>query len=61
MPEGEWDEYVDDIQDLLEADEVFDASEVTWFSAAEGLKTVLALIAEIDKTPEFISRARSGH
>jgi len=55
MPQGEWDEYVDDIQDLLDADEVFDATEMTWFTAAEGLKTILALIAEIDKTPSLLS------
>jgi hypothetical protein len=40
MPEGEWDEYVEDSQDLLEEDETFDPNEVTWFSAQEGLKTV---------------------
>lgn len=55
MPEGEWDEYVEDIQDLLEEDETFDPNEVTWFSAQEGLKTVLGLIAEIDKTPTVLA------
>jgi hypothetical protein len=55
MPEGEWDEYVEDIQDLLEEGETFDPNEVTWFSAQEGLKTVLGLIAEIDKTPTLLA------
>ncbi|MCB1673783.1 MAG: hypothetical protein H6996_02740 [Moraxellaceae bacterium] len=55
MPEGEWDDYVDDIQDLLDEDEVFDPQQLTWFCAEEGLKTVLALIAEIDKTPHLLS------
>ncbi len=55
MPQGEWDEYVDDIKDLLDEDEVFDPQELTWFSADEGLKTVLALIAEIDKTPQLLA------
>lgn len=56
MPQGEWDDYVDDIQDLLDEDEVFDPQELTWFSADEGLKTVLALIAEIDKTPQLLAQ-----
>lgn len=55
MPQGEWDDYVDDIKDLLDEDEVFDPQELTWFSADEGLKTVLALIAEIDKTPQLLA------
>lgn len=55
MPQGEWDDYVDEIQDLLDEDEVFDPQELTWFSADEGLKTVLALIAEIDKTPQLLA------
>ena len=55
MPEGEWDEYVEDIQDLLEEGETFDPNEVTWFSAQEGLKTVLGLIAEIDKMPTLLA------
>ncbi|HMU88714.1 MAG TPA: hypothetical protein PKL69_05380 [Agitococcus sp.] len=56
MPQGEWDDYVDDIKDLLDEDEVFDPQELTWFSADEGLKTVLALIAEIDKTPQLLAQ-----
>ena len=55
MPQGEWDDYVVDIKDLLDEDEVFDPQELTWFSADEGLKTVLALIAEIDKTPQLLA------
>lgn len=55
MPEGEWDEYLEDIEDLLEEDEVFDPAVVTWFSAEEGLKTVLALIGEIDKSAGLIA------
>lgn len=56
MPQGEWDDYVDDIKDLLDEDEVFDPQELTWFSADEGLQTVLALIAEIDKTPQLLAQ-----
>ena len=56
MPQGEWDDYIDDIKDLLDEDEVFDPQELTWFSADEGLKTVLALIAEIDKTPQLLAQ-----
>lgn len=59
MPEGEWDEYLDEISDLLEEDEVFDPAEVTWFAAEDGLKTVLALIAEIDKSPGLITDAEA--
>ena len=55
MPEGEWDEYLEDIEDLLDEDEVFDPSVVTWFSAEDGLKTVLALIAEIDKSAGLLA------
>ena len=59
MPQGEWDDYVDDIKDLLDEDEVFDPQELAWFSADDGLKTVLALIAEIDKTPQLLAQAEA--
>ncbi|PTQ90475.1 hypothetical protein [Agitococcus lubricus] len=55
MPQGEWDDYVDDIQELLDEGETFDPQVLTWFSAEDGLKTVLALIAEIDKHPELLA------
>ena len=54
IPEGEWDEYLDEVEDLLEDGEVFDPSEVTWFSAAEGLKTVSGLMAMIEKDPDVL-------
>lgn len=54
IPDGEWDEYLDEVEDLLEDGEEFDPSEVTWFSAAEGLKTVSGLIAMIEKNPDVL-------
>ncbi len=54
VPEGEWEDYREEVEDLLEEDEEFDPSEVMWFSAAEGLKTVCGLIAMIEKDPDVL-------
>ena len=59
IPEGEWDEYIEEVEDLLEEGEEFDPSEVTWFSAAEGLKTVSGLMAIIEKDPDVLEDAEA--
>ena len=59
IPEGEWDEYLDEVEDLLEDGEIFDPSEVTWFSPVEGLKTVSGLMSIIEKNPDVLEDAEA--
>ena len=59
IPEGEWDEYLDEVEDLLEDGEIFDPSEVIWFSPVEGLKTVSGLMSIIEKDPDVLEDAEA--